>query len=267
MLDTKLVQSLDILLPSEPEQCAIAEALSDVDNLLESLDALIAKKRAIKQAAMRQLLKGETRLPGFDGKWVKLNFANDTVLKARIGWQGLTTTEYLSSGEYHLVTGTDFDAGRIEWESCCFITHDRYSQDKHIQLNIGDLLITKDGTIGKIGYVDYLPSPATLNNGVFVVRPAGNNWFPLYMYYVLTSQIFREFLERLKAGSTISHLYQKDFIDFGFSAPKLDEQMAIATMLSDLDSEITALQQRRNKTHAIKQAMMQQLLTGRIRLV
>lgn len=130
------------------------------------------------------------------------------------------------------------------------------------------MLITKDGTIGKIGYVDYLPGPATLNSGIFVIRPIGEAYYPLFLYYVLSSEVFDEFLRKLQAGSTtISHLYQKDFVNFEFDAPDIEEQQAIAGTLSDMDAEITALEARRNKTQAIKQGMMQELLTGRIRLV
>ena len=266
-LNTGLINSTPVLVPSPIEQRAIADVLSDADSLLESLDALIAKKRATKQAVMQQLLTGKTRLPRFSGKWAITNLARDSVLKARIGWQGLTTAEYLSSGKYYLVTGTDFDDGQIEWGKCCYVTRSRYLQDKHIHLKLGDVLLTKDGTIGKVGYVAHLPGPATLNSGVFVIRPVKEKWSPLYMFYVLTSQIFRDFLKRLEAGSTISHLYQKDFVDFEFLAPEIDEQVAIATILSDMDAEITDLKARRNKTDAIKQGMMQQLLTGRVRLI
>ena len=89
----------------------------------------------------------------------------------------------------------------------------------------------------------------------------------MYLYYVLTSRIFENFLGRLQAGSTISHLYQKDFVDFTFEAPQLNEQRAITAFLSDMDAEIDALEIRRDKIGAIKQAMMQQLLTGRVRLI
>ena len=261
------LSTIPLPVPPLAEQRAIAEALSDADRLLESLDALIAKKRTIKQAAMQQLLTGKTRLSGFSRKWTITNFAQDSVLKARIGWQGLTTAEYLKSGKYYLVTGTDFEDGRIEWGRCCYVNRGRYLQDKHIQLKLGDVLLTKDGTIGKVGYVAHLPGPATLNSGVFVIRPVNEKWSPLYMFYVLTSRIFRDFLKRLAAGSTISHLYQKDFVDFEFSAPEMDEQVTIATVLSDMDAEIAALEDRRDKTAQCKQGMMQQLLTGRVRLV
>ena len=261
------IHKLPIVLPPPTEQRAIAEALSDVDGLLGSLDKLIAKKRAIKQAAMQQLLTGKTRLPGFSAKRAELNMARDSILKARIGWQGLTTVEYLTTGDYYLVTGTDFVEGRVNWSTCYFVDRSRFVQDRNIQLEPSDVLLTKDGTIGKAGFVDSLPGPATLNSGIFVVRPKKNSYFPKYMYYILTSQIFDDFLARLQAGSTISHLYQKDFSGFSFNAPQMDEQRAIATVLSDMDTEIAALEQRRDKTRTIKQGMMQQLLTGRVRLV
>ena len=198
-----------IAVPPKPEQRAIAEALSDVDGLLAALETLIAKKRAIKQAAMQQLLTGKSRLPGFQGEWTELNMARDSMLKARIGWQGLTTAEYLTSGDYYLVTGTDFVRGRVDWTSCFFVDHSRFIQDTNIQLAPYDVLLTKDGTIGKAGFIDSLPRPATLNSGIFVIRPKTDAYVPKYMYYVLTSRIFDDFLARLQAGSTISHLYQR----------------------------------------------------------
>ena len=266
-ISKQALRDVRIPLPSPAEQRAIAEALSDVDGMLATLEALIAKKRAIKRAAMQQLLTGKTRMPGYSGDWTEVNMASDSILKARIGWQGLTTAEYLTSGDYYLVTGTDFIRGRINWGHCFFVDYSRFVQDTNIQLAPDDVLLTKDGTIGKVGFVDSLPLPATLNSGIFVLRPKKDAYVPIYLYYVLTSQIFGNFLERLQAGSTISHLYQKDFVDFTFKAPQLSEQRAIAALLSDIDAEIAALEQRQDKTRAIKQGMMQQLLTGRARLI
>ncbi len=260
-------KKLEIPLPTFNEQQAIATALSDVDALITSLDRLIAKKRDIKQATMQQILTGKTRLPGFSGEWQLFNMADNSTLKARIGWQGLTTAEYLKEGEYYLVTGTDFIDGKIDWDKCHFVDAKRYDQDKNIQLRAGDVLLTKDGTIGKVAYIDHLPSVATLNSGVFVIRPKNNKYYSLYLYYVLSSSIFDIFLKQLKAGSTISHLYQKDFVSFNFWAPSWEEQQAIAAILSDMDAEITALEQKRDKARALKQGMMQELLTGKTRLV
>ncbi|EOW9189511.1 restriction endonuclease subunit S [Vibrio cholerae] len=273
-------------LPTVKEQTAIANALSDVDALIGELEKLIAKKQAIKTATMQQLLTGRTRLPPFalreDGKpkgtkpselgeipedWERISIGRDTVLKARIGWQALTTKEYQTTGDIYLVTGTDFDSGAVKWERCFYVSEWRYKQDQNIQLRNDDVLITKDGTIGKVGYVTALSRPATLNSGVFVVRPKNNNLMQRFLFYVLTSRVFDDFINRITAGSTITHLYQKDFVNFEFSAPCIEEQTAIATILSDMDEEIQALEQRLGKTRQIKQGMMQELLTGKTRLI
>ncbi len=275
-----------IMIPnSNLEQTAIANVLSDSDALIDALEQLIAKKQAIKSGTMQQLLTGRTRLPAFalrpDGTpkgykpselgdipddWEEISIGQDAVLKARIGWQALTTKEYQVSGDIYLVTGIDFDAGAVMWDKCCYVSEWRYKQDTNIQLRENDVLITKDGTVGKVGYVSALEKPATLNSGVFVIRPKNNSFVPRYLFYVLTSRLFNDFMNQITAGSTITHLYQKDFVNFEFSAPNIEEQTAIATILSDMDNELQALTQKLEKARALKQGMMQQLLTGKIRL-
>ncbi len=198
--------------------------------------------------------------------WSSINIGSDATLKARIGWQGLTTNEYKDNGEYYLVTGTDFENGLVNWDTCHFVDKWRYTQDKNIQLKESDVLITKDGTIGKAGFVESLTLPATLNSGVFVIRANPEKIHQKYLYYIFTSKIFDEFLNRLTAGSTINHLYQKDFIFFTFNAPKIEEQKAIASALSDVDALITSLEKLIAKKESIKTATMQQLLTGKKRL-
>ena len=194
--------------------------------------------------------------------WKHLNLGHSAILKARIGWQGLTTAEYLNTGEYYLITGTDFNGGYIDWDNCVYVEKLRFDQDKNIQVKIGDVLVTKDGTIGKVAYVDKLPKNTTLNSGVFVIRPINNSYHPRYFYYVLMSEHFKQFLGKLTAGSTISHLYQKDFVNYDFPLPPtLEEQKAIATALSDVDELISNLDKLITKKKALKQGAMQQLLT------
>ena len=264
-----IICDTEILLPPLEEQAAIAEALSDIDSLISSLQKLIEKKKAIKQGAMQKLLTGKKRLSGFNEEWEELNFAESAKLKARIGWQGLTTSEYLQSGFAYLITGTDFHSGKIKWDTCHFVDEKRYKQDLNIQIKKHDILLTKDGTIGKVAYISDIQKPTTLNSGVFVIRPAKENSFdPNFVYHVLNSFIFDNFLAKLSAGSTINHLYQKDFVGFTFKAPsELVEQQAIAQVLSDIDSEIEKLEKKLAKYQQIKQGMMQELLIGRIRLV
>jgi type I restriction enzyme S subunit len=198
--------------------------------------------------------------------WAVESLSSNSSLKARIGWQGLTTSEYLTNGEYYLITGTDFDNGRINWTGCHFVSKFRFDQDKNIQVKKDDILVTKDGTIGKVAIIDEFFNKATLNSGVFVIRPLRNAYHPKYMFYVLMSKYFRDFLDKLAAGSTISHLYQKDFVNFNFLLPTLNEQKQIANVLSETDKLIGSIEKLIDKKKNIKQGTMQQLLTGEKRL-
>ena len=197
--------------------------------------------------------------------WKMQNILENSTLKARIGWQGLTTTEYKKTGKIYLVTGTDFKDGKIDWENCVYVDKKRYSQDKNIQIKIDDVLVTKDGTIGKIAYVDKLPLPTTLNSGIFVIRSIKNDYLHLFLFYILSSNYFIKFLNKLKAGSTIIHLYQKDFASFNFVVPPISEQQQIIQILSNTDKLIEKLEKIIEKKKNIKQGMLQELLTGKRR--
>jgi type I restriction enzyme S subunit len=192
--------------------------------------------------------------------WEVENILDDCTLKARIGWQGLTTAEYLETGNFGLVTGTDFRNGYIDWNNCVYVDKSRYIQDKNIQLRINDVLVTKDGTIGKVAFINKLPNPTTLNSGVFVIRPKNENIDNQFFYYLLMSFYFDDFLSKITAGSTITHLYQKDFSSFKFILPTKSEQTAIATALSDADALINSLEKLISKKRKIKQGAMQLLL-------
>jgi len=266
-LNTSILAALPVWWPPIREQEAIAEALDDATALVTTLERLITKKEAMKQGMMQELLTGRTRLPGFAGDWVSLHVAAASHLKARIGWQGLTTDEYRWSGEHRVVGGTDFVDGAIDWAHVAFVDKWRFDQDLNIQLSPGDVLLSKDGTIGKVAYVAELPGPATLNSGVFVIRPKPAAYVARFLFYVLRSRIFDQFVAGLSAGSTINHLYQRDLVTLSVPAPvELGEQHAIATVLGDADAELDALRARLDKARAVKQGMMQELLTGRTRL-
>ena len=162
-LNKEKVSKIVLPCPRISEQKSIAEVLSDIDTLIIDLKKLIRKKKDIRQGTMQMLVTGKKRLDGFSGDWVKINLAKNSRLKARIGWQGLTTAEYLDEGYSYLITGTDFKDGRINWNGCHYVNYDRYVQDPNIQVSNGDLLLTKDGTIGKVAYISDLNRPATLN--------------------------------------------------------------------------------------------------------
>lgn len=162
-------------------------------------------------------------------------------VKGRIGWKGLKSSEFLSEGFSYLVTGTDFKAGKIDWKNCYHIDKDRYEEDPYIQLREHDLLITKDGTIGKLAIIDELDKPACLNSGIFVVRSLNRDFATRYLYWVLMSNVFAQFNNYTSYGSTIQHLYQNIFVEFSFGFPTPEEQIAIANFLDRKTAEIDAL--------------------------
>ena len=124
---------------------------------------------------MKETKFKDTEIGYIPNDWEVKNIDDNCTIKARIGWQGLKSSEYLSNGNYILITGTDFCDGFINWSSCNYVSEWRFKQDKNIQIKKGDVLITKDGTIGKVAFLDNIPMQGTLNSGVFVIRPKENN--------------------------------------------------------------------------------------------
>lgn len=171
-------------------------------------------------------------------------FDEACTLNARIGWQRLTKAEYKTTGDYMLITGTDFTISyTINYDSCVYVSEDRYSQDSKIQIKNGDVLITKDGTLGKVAQVNFLPMPATLNGGVFVVRPKDNSLLPRYIMHFLLSDHFQKVVDQQKTGSTISHLTQALFSRLQIPVPPIPVQEEIVRILdsfTELTAELTA---------------------------
>ena len=128
-------------------------------------------------------------------------------LHARVGWQALKKEEYMEQGDYMLITGTDFCDGRVDFSTCVYVSKERYDMDEKIQVQNGDILVTKDGTIGKVAVVEGLDVPATLNAGIFVIRPDGR--FNVdYFTYLFKGPVFEAFVDEMKSGATIKHLNQ-----------------------------------------------------------
>ncbi|MBN2602646.1 MAG: restriction endonuclease subunit S, partial [Candidatus Thermoplasmatota archaeon] len=277
-INTKFINLLSIPKPPLKEQNKIADILSKVDDQIDLTEIIIFKTEELKKGLMQKLLtKGighhhlkDRRIGLKDYKlpdnWEVKKIEETSFLKGRIGWQGLTTKEYLNKGDFILVTGTDFKEGRINWDTCVYIEENRYQMDQNIQLKNEDILVTKDGTIGKIAYVDTIPKPATLNSGIFVLRPIDGAFYPKFFYYILKSFYFDYFMNILKAGSTISHLYQRDFVKFKFPFPSITEQKQIALILSKVDEQIQDNNKELNRLNELKKGLMQDLLTGKVRV-
>lgn len=196
----------------------------------------------------------------FPDDWQPISLLNSTYLKGRIGWQGLKASEFLTDGPF-LVTGTNFINGRVDWEHCYHITTERFREAPDIHLRENDLLITKDGTIGKVALVRNCPGDATLNSGIFLMRCKDGSYSHKFLYYFLLSDYFKKYLRDTQGGSTIVHLYQREFERFTFKAPGIPEQERIAEILLTVDAAIEQTQALIDKYGRIKRGLMQDLLT------
>ncbi len=246
------LSEFSLALPSLPEQQAIATALSDVDTLISSLDKLIAKKRDLKQAAMQQLLTGKQRLPGFSGEWKVKRIGS--LLKFQVGFP-FKSSHFNQKGDgIRLIKNRD-----LKSDDQTFHFSGKY--DEAYIVRDGDVLVGMDG--------DFAPAiwtrgPALLNQRVGRILPqAGLN--KVFASYFLIDPLKE--IEIKTASTTVKHLSHGEVEAIEGPLPDVFEQTAIASVLSDMDTEIAALEQKRDKTRALKQGMMQELLTGRIRLV
>ena len=242
-LNKQVCSGIPVLCPPLPEQRAIATALSDVDALLGGLDRLIAKKRDLKQAAMQQLLTGQTRLPGFHGEWE---------LK-RLG-----EVADISKGEQLQSDGTD-DEGDIPHYNGG-ISPSSYTHRANAPAD--SIAISEGGN--SCGHVQFIAQAFWCGGHCYLVKPKGVD--KRFLYHALKAR--QQSLMGLRVGSGLPNVQKSALQGFSLVLPgAMSEQSAIATSLSDMDAELAALEARRDKTRALKQAMTQELLTGRTRLV
>lgn len=249
-----------VSLPPAPEQRAIAEALGDVDALLGGLDRLIAKKRDLKQAAMQQLLSGKTRLPGFDHTWEMKRFGE--VAEMGSGGTPLSTVPRYYHGNIPWVSISDMTrCGRLIVRTEKTLTALGLANSAAQMFPAGTVLYAMYASLGEcsIAGVQLCTSQAILG---IRVKDALNAEF---LYYFLIS--LKPTVKMLAQQGTQSNLNKGMVENFRVPVPPLAEQTAIANALSDIDKELSYLEARRDKTHALKQGMMQELLTGKTRLV
>lgn len=166
-------------------------------------------------------------------------------MHARIGWQNLRTSEFLDSGDYMLITGTDFIDGAVNFDTCHYVERERYEQDKHIQIRNGSILITKDGTLGKVAYIQGLTMPATLNAGVFNVEIKDENEVDnRYLFQYLKAPFLMDYVDKKATGGTLKHLNQNILVDFPVVLPHKAEQEKIGEYFLAIDHLITLHQRK-----------------------
>ncbi len=269
---------IQILVPPIDEQRAIAAALSDVDELIGVLDKLIAKRRAIKLAAMQQLLTGKTRLPGFEKTsgykrtdvgvipedWTIKTLKQISPLQG-VGCVINPSTYFDPAGAVPMLLGSNVQENHIDWESAKRMTEASNRILASSRLNSGDLVTVRVGEPGITAVIP--PQWNGCNCASMMLTRKAPSFDSQWLCYMMNSRIGRMAVEQVMYGSAQKQFNISDAVDFSYPVPSLMEQRAIASALSDMDAEITALEQRRDKTRAIKQGMMQTLLTGKVRLV
>jgi type I restriction enzyme S subunit len=277
------IEKFILPLPPLPEQTAIATALSDADALIESLEQLIAKKSAIKQGAMQELLTGKRRLPGFgNGKgykqtevgtipedWPILNFRE--IVSLYIDYRGRTPKKLgmdWGNGDILALSANNVQMGKIDpSKEPTYGSEELYRKWMlHGECKPNDVLLTMEAPLGNIARI-----PDTrkyiLSQRVLLIRP--QNWIDSrFLSFFMMGRFFQNQLQFNSSGTTAKGIQRRKLDLISIYLPiETAEQTAIFTVLSDMDSEIESLETKLNKTRQIKQGMMSELLTGRIRLI
>ena len=252
-----------ILVPPIEEQKRIAGALSDVDGMISSLEKLIAKKKAVKQGAMQELLTGKKRLPGFTGEWHHEPFGKLCTICR--GGSPRPIQDYLTTSD----SGINWiKIGDVK-PNAKYITS---TQEKIVESGVsmsrrvykGDFILSNSMSFGR-PYI--LKLDGCIHDGWLAIQDYQVAFDTDFLYYVLGSNyVFEQYIQ-MAAGSSVQNLNKEKVAQLKLYIPALEEQTAIASILSDMDNEIEALERKLEKTRQIKQGMMQQLLTGKIRLV
>lgn len=276
------LSNLSMCVPSLSEQQAIASYLDykvgQIDKSISQIDSQIDSLKAYRQSVISEAVtKGldknaKMKYSGIEwiGEipegWNVIPMKHYFYMKGRIGWQGLKADEFLEEGPF-LVTGTDFKNGRVNWNTCYHITEERYQEAPEIHVHEGDVLITKDGTIGKLAYIEDKPEKVSLNSHLLILRPTKdvvNNYF---VFWSLQSSAFKDYSGLASSGSTMASLSQEKIGSYFMALPPVDEQYVIAKYLENkmarIDEAINALYAQKSDLNALKQAIISEAVTGK----
>ena len=192
--------------------------------------------------------------------WEVKQLGENAYIKARIGWRGLSADEYTKDGPL-LVAGTHIRGAHIDWMSCDHVSDFRYEESPEIQLQEGDVILSKDGTLGRVGIVERLPGRATINGTMMLIRPKRDTFESKFLYNYLQGRNFRRFIKEKVSGSSVPHIFQRDMVRLIAPSPPLPEQRKIAAILSSVDDAIEKTQAVIDQVQVVKRGLMQELFT------
>lgn len=278
-------KSIKIPLPPLSEQTKIANFLdkkcAQIDSIIEESKKSIEEYKSWKQSVIFEAVTGKNLsckkkdsgiewLGEIPENFIITRIKHIATLAGRIGWQGLTSQEYSDEGCY-LITGINFSNGEINWESCVRVPYSRWEEASQIQIKNGDLLITKDGTVGKVAIVNNMPDKTSLNSGVLLIRQNKKVCSTRFLFWILQSNVFWKWFNYINAGnSTIIHLYQHDFSNFSFPNPSIEIQNEISNYLdkkcAQIDSLISEKQSLIKDLAEYKKSLIFEAVTGKRRV-
>lgn len=260
-LNMSSIRSLEVQVPDIEVQKRIGAILARIDDKIELNNAINENLEQQIQAILLNMIQQDSKKDSIET--VKLG--EYLYIKGRIGWKGLKKDEYLDSSDYRIINGESLTKDGIDWNKAGFISKERYDESPEIMLQVGDILLSKDGTIGKIGYVDNLDSPSTVASGIFVIRNIKPNIISTqFIYYLLKSKLFSAFIASRTEGSVIPHLYQKDFMEFAFPLPNADEMSQFDALTSPLFATIIKNLRENEFLTATRDALLPKLISGEI---
>lgn len=280
-IDQSVVARLLVALPPPAEQNAIAEALSDVDSLLGALDRLIAKKRNLKQAAMQQLLTGQVRLADFGARpngrrrTIFGEFPDDWEVMplSRVSGfitKGSTPTtfgfDWARSGVLFLRSECVSEQG-LDLSESMFIEFGAHKLLRRSEVRAGDILMTITGNVGRVVHLERDFPPSNINQHIARIRILNDEISSSFVFQFLSQPLVRKHYSQITTGQAYPQISLAQVRNTELPMPSRPEQDAIAEVLVEMDAELARLEQRREKTRALKQGMMQELLTGRTRLI
>lgn len=279
------ISELEFILPSSIEQQKIASFLdrkcSEIDEMIALQEKIIEELKAYKQSVITEAVtkglnpdvqmkdSGIEWIGEIPEHWKQGRLKNYFHLHGRIGWNGLRSEEFQENSYAYLVTGQDFVSRDVNWSRCYQIRKERYDEDEYIQLKNGDILVTKDGTIGKVAVVSNLDKPACLNSGIFVVKQyEPKQYYPEFIYWLFVSPMLKTFNDFLNlGGTTIIHLYQNVFERMPMLLPPFNEQKAIAEYLNakcaEIDNLISIKLSKIDSLKEYKKSIIYEYVTGK----
>ena len=293
------MKKINIPKPNKNEDKKIAKFLdkkiAQFDFIISKKEALIEKLEEAKKSLISEVVTGKVKVvktnDGYElverkkeemkdsgvewlgdipKEWIRKKLKYNCYIKGRIGWQGLKQSEFIDEGPY-LITGMNFKNGVINWSEVYHISEERYQEAPEIHLKLGDVLITKDGTIGKLLFIDYLPGKASLNSHLLVMRPLNNDFLPKFLYYSLDASYFKEYVEQVKTGTTFFGITQESISNFNLLIPSLDEQKIVIEYLDErlkiLNEIIYKVKYEITKIKEAKKSLISEAVTGKIEIL